>query len=239
MPLRVGRGTGLETGKQALILIVRSDPEPDDCVCVTDTNCTVLKVDACRVDRTCGMNLAKPQTRMCRILAEKLVRLTSLPTDHFRQCLVSSPKALSGMRNHKVSGSSACVRPTRNSANASSANWSRASDDVARSCDHRRSDLSSSRSHAASASCSCIGSVAASAKACSNNVGIRPSFIALSIVTALQIILYHLWLSRTRNVSTVCGMFLWSWYNTMKLPTSKAVISECLCDLRSTLSIAE
>jgi len=63
-----GSSTASELAQQVVVLSMRADPEPIDVVVFPDSHYPIVQPDTGREDRTVGVDLAKPQAPMMRVL---------------------------------------------------------------------------------------------------------------------------------------------------------------------------
>jgi hypothetical protein len=91
--------------KQQLVVGVRADPEPDDILAITNTECPVCEADANRVDRAIWVNQLEPEAWVGRVAAEQCVGPASSPLDRTRQEPEGPPEPVGRPGVHRLSGS--------------------------------------------------------------------------------------------------------------------------------------
>lgn len=117
-----GRPRALPLIKKAFVIVVRSNPEPNNRISVPHANRSVVTGDAHGVDRLISVHLLEAKTGMTWILREQLVRFSSPTLDVLGQVGVRVPKARRDVGGHNRSESSSSVAPDWCSCNASCAN---------------------------------------------------------------------------------------------------------------------
>lgn len=169
--------TRLQVCKKSLVLLVRTDPEPDDGIAFLNiAHGAVVPTDPYRDNRFDRVHPLKMKAWVTRICDEKLVRDHGLVACFGRKQSELFSERRSRSRFHSFCGSSGSVRPSRKSRFASAAIRLRRSWERAKRSTHRFSDSSSASAQAAKASCSCSGSFCASATTFSRSLPIALQF---------------------------------------------------------------
>lgn len=144
-------------GKESVVVLVVSDPEPDDLFALQDTDGSKVAGDTNGVDWPSLAYALELKTRVARVEYEGPIRFPGLLLDFTRKHAKQVPEPGVRLRLHIFSGSRTVVRAAAESATASSASASRASWDWANRRFHSFSDSSSDCSHPAIRSCSSGG----------------------------------------------------------------------------------
>lgn len=158
MPIKALGRSRLVAGKESVVVLVVSDPEPDDSIALKHADCSVVAGDANGVDRPGLAHALELQARVSWVAGEDPVPFTGLVLDLPRKLAKQVPEPGVRLRLHIFSGSMGVVRPASASATASSASAFRGSWDRANRWVHPCSLSSSDRSHPAMRSWSSAGS---------------------------------------------------------------------------------
>ena len=118
-------------GQEPVVVLVVSDPEPDDCVALENTDSPVVTGNADGVNRARLAHALELETRMSRVDGEDSIRFSCLVLDFRTKLAKQVPEPGVRLRLHIFSGSMGVVRPASASASASSARAFRASSDAA------------------------------------------------------------------------------------------------------------